>query len=46
MIKECMVRFWLIPREDNEADVYAKAGTFEERQESMLKVRATDLDIR
>lgn len=35
-----LVRFWLIPREQNEADAYAKAGTFEERDERMLEVVA------
>lgn len=30
-----MVQFWLIPREQNEADAYAKAGTFEERPTQM-----------
>ena len=30
-----LVQFWLIPREVNQADAYAKAGTFEERAESM-----------
>lgn len=32
------VQFWLIPREDNEADPYAKAGTSEERSKSMDEV--------
>ncbi len=30
-----MVKFWLIPRENNEADPYAKAGTFAEKGESL-----------
>ena len=33
-----LVQFWLIPRELNEADPYAKAGTFEERPKRMGKV--------
>ena len=33
-----LVQFWLIPREDNQADSYAKAGTFEERSEGMDEV--------
>ena len=32
-----LVQFWLIPREQNEADEYAKAGTFEERPKDMMK---------
>ena len=32
-----LVQFWLIPREENEADPYAKAGTFEERPKRMVK---------
>lgn len=38
-----MVQFWLIPRGDNEADPYAKAGTFEERRENMVDTMAIDL---
>ena len=37
-----MVRFWLIPREENQADAYAKAGTSKGRQESMPKVVAIE----
>ena len=36
-----MVQFWLIPREDNEADPYAKAGTFAEKREHMCGVIET-----
>ncbi len=36
-----MVQFWLIPREDNEADPYAKAGTFAEKGESLAGVIET-----
>ena len=38
-----LVQFWLIPRGDNEADPYAKAGTFKERTDSMCEVMALDL---
>ncbi|CAF9934303.1 hypothetical protein IMSHALPRED_009669 [Imshaugia aleurites] len=38
-----MVQFWLIPRQYNEADLFAKAGTFEERREHMDKIAAFDL---
>ncbi|CAD6582779.1 MAG: hypothetical protein ASARMPREDX12_001035 [Alectoria sarmentosa] len=40
-----LVQFWQIPREDNEADPYAKAGTSEEKSESMVEVMAVDLDL-
>lgn len=36
-----LVQFWLIPGDKNEADDYAKAGTFEEREESMLEINAS-----
>lgn len=37
-----LVQFWLISRKDNEADAYAKAGTFEERQETVPNVLAIE----
>ena len=38
-----LVQFWLIPREENEADPYAKAGTFvEQRREHMDEVMAVE----
>ena len=37
-----LVQFWLIPREQNEADPYAKAGTFEDRCGSMDQVMAVE----
>ena len=37
-----LVRFWLILAKDNEADIYAKAGTFIERKEHMLEVVAME----
>ena len=38
-----LVQFWLIPREKSQADVYAKAGTFEERHgNAMVEVMAME----
>lgn len=37
-----LVQFWLIPREENEADRDAKAGTFEDRKEDMCEVVAIE----
>ena len=37
-----LVQFWLIPREQNEADPYAKAGTFEDERGSMGEVMAVE----
>ena len=40
------MQFWLIPREKNEADPYAKAGTFEDKSGSIeSEIPAVDFDM-